>query len=130
MSEKALAGVIFVAGVAAMLIFMKSPSERVQEVEARSAQWQKDYAEQKDLERRIKQAKEDGARALEAADDAIRAEAATRRAALEKASVNITTSSQQGVRIDRYFLKRGDVITCTTTISGNSAAMFDCDGRL
>ena len=72
--------------------------------------------------------KEEGVAALAEADNAIRDESADRRARLEKASKSVRTTNRNGVRVDQYILKRGGIIACTTTISGNSPAMFNCDG--
>ena len=79
-------------------------------------------------ERNLQNSKDEGERALEETDSAIRAEASERRARLEKASKNIRTTNKNGVRVDQYVLKSGRIISCTTTISGNSPAIFNCDG--
>ena len=79
-------------------------------------------------EENIKKARIEGVAALAEADNAIRDEAADRRARLVKASKSVRTTNRDGVRVDQYILKRGGVIACTTTISGNSPAMFNCDG--
>lgn len=121
-----VAGVIFVVGVVGILKFMDSPAERERKSRAELIKWQDSRA----IDDAQKKAKIEGAQALEAADNAIRQEALDRRLALEKASTRTSMSNKNGVRIDRYFLKRGGVITCTTTISGNSPAMFICDGNL
>ncbi len=68
--------------------------------------------------------------ALDEADNAIRAEAAERRARLKKAAVRVQTTNRNGIRVDQYVLKSGRVIGCTTTITGNSPALFVCDGNL
>lgn len=79
-------------------------------------------------EEKARKWREEGAKALDEADNAIRNESAERRARLEKASKQVRTTNSNGVRVDQYILKRGGVIACTTTISGNSPAMFNCDG--
>ena len=79
-------------------------------------------------EERAKKWREEGVAALAEADNAIRDESADRRARLVKASKSVRTTNSNGVRVDQYILKRGGIIACTTTISGNSAAMFNCDG--
>lgn len=66
--------------------------------------------------------------ALNTWDNAIRDEATDRRKRLERAAVRHRMSNKHGVRIDHYTLKGGRTISCTTTIKGNSAAIFDCDG--
>lgn len=71
---------------------------------------------------------EEGLKARDSFDEAMRAEAAERRARLEKASKTVRTTNTNGVRVDQYMLKKGGIISCTTTISGNSPAIFNCDG--
>ena len=88
------------------------------------------YEKSRATDEKLKKWKLEGEKSLEDSDNAIRKEAVDRRASLEKAAIRTTMSNSHGVRIDHYFLKSGKVITCTTTISGNSPAMFDCDGRL
>lgn len=61
-------------------------------------------------------------------DQAVRDDAKDRRARLEKASTSIRTTNKHGVRVDQYILPDGRIIACTTTISGNSPAIFSCDG--
>lgn len=61
-------------------------------------------------------------------DKAIRDEAAERRQRLERASTSVRTTNKDGVRVDQYILKKGGIIGCTTTVNGNSPAMFKCDG--
>jgi hypothetical protein len=86
------------------------------------------HMEYRAAEAKAKNWQEEGVRALDQADKAIRDDSAERRTRLEKASKQIRTSNSNGVRVDQYILKRGGVIACTTTISGNSPAMFNCDG--
>jgi hypothetical protein len=121
-----LAGVIFVIGAICVFTFMPSSEERIKEAREKAAR----YDEYGAAEKKLAESKLAGSTALEDADNAIRAEAADRRTRLEKTSVRTTMSNKNGVRIDRYFFESGKVITCTTTISGNSPAMFDCDGNL
>lgn len=86
------------------------------------------HEEYRVAEEKAKKWKEAGAAALDEADNAIRNESADRRARLEKASKSVRTTNSNGVRVDQYILKRGGIIACTTTITGNSPAMFNCDG--
>lgn len=79
-------------------------------------------------DRKLEESRKAGAAALVAADDAIRGEASDRRQRLEKASKSVRTTNSNGVRVDQYILKKGGIISCTTTISGNAPAMFNCDG--
>ncbi len=123
-SEWVLAGIIFVVGAICVFTFMDSPAERVKAVEERAAR----YAEYHAAETKLVQSRLEGEKALEDADNAIRNEAAERRTRLEKASKQVRTTNRNGVRVDQYVLKRGGIIACTTTISGNSPAMFNCDG--
>ncbi len=88
----------------------------------------KKFMEYRAAEEQAKKWREEGAAALDKADQAIRDESGERRARLEKASKQVRTSNSHGVRVDQYILKRGGIIACTTTISGNSPAMFNCDG--
>lgn len=99
--------------------------QRIQEkVERESRQ----KAEYRAAEKKLEESRKAGAAALAAADEAIRSEAADRRQRLEKASRSIKTTNSNGVRVDQYILKKGGIVSCTTTISGNSPAMFKCDG--
>ena len=123
-SEWIIGGVIFVVGAICVFTFMDSPAERVKAAEEKAAR----YAEYDNAEKKLVQYKLEGERALEEADIAIRNEAAERRARLEKASKQVRTTNRNGVRVDQYILKRGGIIACTTTISGNSPVMFNCDG--
>lgn len=118
------AGIIFVIGAIGVVTLMDSPAEREKAAQEQAAQ----YAEFHAAEQRLAQSKMEGERALEEADNAIRSEAADRRARLEKASKQVRTTNKNGVRVDQYVLKRGGIIACTTTISGNSPVMFNCDG--
>lgn len=122
-----LALVIFFVGSITAYVVIDPYSEK-HHVEAQ--QKAERYTQYRVAEENLKQSKEKGAQALDDADNAIRQEATERRTSLEKASIRTTMSNQHGVRIDRYFLKGGKVITCTTTISGNTPAMFNCDGNL
>jgi len=125
-SEWVLGGIIFVVGAICVVTFMDSPAEQVRKIEERETR----YRSYEAADKAVAVAKLAGEKALEDADTAIRTEAAERRANLEKASTHTTMSNRNGVRIDHYFLKDRRVITCTTTISGNSPAMFNCDGNL
>lgn len=122
----------FGAIAAALLIFFifirpvldESAAERAAEHEKEMKELDKQLATEADSRKR----REEGLKALEAADDAIRQEAIERRKRLETSSTTVRTTNTGGVRVDQYFLKRGGVISCTTTISGNSPALFHCDG--
>ncbi len=63
----------------------------------------------------------------EEADKAIREANSSRRQELERRSVSHRMSNRNGVRVDQYTMSNGTIVTCTTTISGNSPAMFNCD---
>lgn len=123
-SEWVLAGIILVVGVICVFTFMDSPAERRVKVDKEMALFEESRA----AEKKIEESKLAGAVALEKADDAIRNEAAERRTRLEKASKQVRTTNRNGVRVDQYILKRGGVIACTTTITGNAPVMFTCDG--
>ena len=125
-SEWAVAGIIFVVGAICVFTFMDSPEQGVKAAEERAAR----YSAYDSSEKKLAEAKEAGVRALELADNAIRTESAERRTRLEKASKQVRTTNSNGVRVDQYILKRGGIIACTTTISGNSPAMFNCDGNV
>lgn len=99
--------------------------QRLQEKVERDAQQSAEY---RAAEKKLEDSRKAGAAALAAADDAIRSEAADRRQRLEKASKSIRTTNSNGVRVDQYILKKGGIVSCTTTISGNAPAMFNCDG--
>jgi len=123
-SEWVLAGIIFVVCAIGVFTFMDSPAERAKAAQEKAAR----YAEYNAAEKKLAQSKLAGEQALEDADHAIRNESAERRTSLEKASKQVRTTNSNGVRVDQYILKRGGIIACTTTISGNSPAMFNCDG--
>lgn len=109
-----------------LLIFGCSRSESPEEAAKNEAQRE----EYRKANERIKKAREDAYRERDEADAVIRDVNAKRREELEKASKNVRTTNSNGMRIDRYVLKKGGVITCTTDISGSAPAMFDCDGNL
>ncbi|MCB1989777.1 MAG: hypothetical protein KDE69_15835, partial [Burkholderiaceae bacterium] len=71
---------------------------------------------------------EEGLKARDDFDQAMRAEAEVRRARLKKASKSVRTTNSHGVRVDQYILKKGGIVSCTTAISSNSPAIFNCDG--
>lgn len=62
-------------------------------------------------------------------DAATRDNTADRRKRLETASTGHTMSNKHGVRIDRYRLKDGRTVVCTTTVPAAGPAVFDCDGE-
>lgn len=95
-----------------------------EEIERRAAERAKWNA----AEEKARRWREEGAQILEQTDNAIREEADARRSRLEKASKSVRTTNRDGVRVDQYILKKGGVISCTTTISGNAPVMFNCDG--
>jgi hypothetical protein len=61
------------------------------------------------------------------ADKAIREATGSQRADLERRAIRHRMTNSNGVRVDQYTMPNGTVVTCTTTISGNSPAMFNCD---
>ncbi len=98
------------------------------EVKARKEKERQESIERsRAAEESIERAREEGARALEEADKAIREANGDRRAELERKAVSHRMSNRHGVRVDQYTMPDGSVVTCTTTISGNSPAMFNCD---
>lgn len=70
-----------------------------------------------------------GRKALDEADDAIRAGNAQTAKRLQAASVHHTMSNRNGVRIDTYALKDGRYVICSTTVRGSSPPLMDCDGE-
>lgn len=81
-------------------------------------------------EERIRAAREEGAKALEEFDDAIRDNTQKRRNILEKAAVshkhyNISAN----IAVDSYTMKDGRYITCSTKVLPTAPAVFDCDGE-
>lgn len=80
-------------------------------------------------EENIRKAQEEGARALEQWDTAIRDNTADTRKKLEKAAAKYWMTNRNGVRVDTYVLKDGRSVICSTTIRGNSAAIMNCDGE-
>ncbi|CAN7738393.1 hypothetical protein LJR118_006564 [Acidovorax sp. LjRoot118] len=68
--------------------------------------------------------------ALEKWDSTIRDDAQQRLSELMQASTSIKTTNSNGVKVDQFILKRGGVISCTTTVPDNSAPVFKCDGKL
>lgn len=63
----------------------------------------------------------------EEADKAIREANDSQRKGLERRAVSHRMTNRNGVRVDQYTMSNGTVVTCTTTISGNAPAMFNCD---
>jgi len=68
-----------------------------------------------------------GIEQAEEADKAIRSANDAQREGLERRAVSHRTTNRNGVRVDQYTMPNGKVVTCTTTISGNAPAMFNCD---
>lgn len=122
-----VAGLLLVVSVPVIFSYYGKKAEQRAEREKQDAV---EYQKYRDADKRLALAKQQGAKALDDADDAIRLEASNRRAALEKASSRIIMTNRNGVRVDQYVLKRGGVISCTTTVSGTAPAMFTCDGSL
>lgn len=124
-SELILAGIIFVVGASVAYYVIDPYNPKHAEIAAAEAD---ERASWREAEAMLTKSREEGAKALDEADNAIRAEASERRARLEKASKAIKTTNSNGVRVDQYILKKGGIISCTTTISGNAPAIFKCDG--
>ncbi len=99
--------------------------QRIEEARRKSDQQELEF---RIADRRLEESRKAGAAALAAADDAIRSEASDRRQRLEKASRSVKTTNRNGIRVDQFILKKGGIVSCTTTISGNSPAIFNCDG--
>lgn len=122
-AEWIFAGVLFVVGAIVVTIVM-DPSEKKEKIEKQLAIDLKEIEKEKAKKALI----QEGFKARDDFDQAMRDEAKDRRARLEKASKSVRTTNSHGVRVDQYILKKGGIISCTTTISGNSPAMFNCDG--
>jgi hypothetical protein len=59
-------------------------------------------------------------------DCEIRRSTETRKKELEREAVSHTVETGNRVRIDRYKMRNGRVVTCTTTIHDSSAPTMDC----
>lgn len=90
----------------------KREQERIESVE-RSRYW----------EESAKRGREQG----EEADKAIREANDSQREGLERRAISHRMTNRNGVRVDQYTMPNGTVVSCTTTISGNAPAMFNCD---
>jgi len=120
----------FVIGLVAVfwLISKISSCSEPAEVKARREAEHREFIERsRAAEESVRRAREEGARALEEADKAIREANASRRSDLERRAVSHRMANRNGVRVDQYTMPDGRVVTCTTTISGNSPAIFNCD---
>ena len=121
-------GIIAAIATVLVLVFKKSPEENAKEVaavEARYAELSKDIDQKKARQKII----EEGYKSRDEFDAATRDNTADRRKRLEAASASRTMSNKHGVRIDRYRLKDGRTVVCTTTVPAAGPAVFDCDGE-
>ncbi len=119
-----LIGLVFVFWVLSKIGSCSQPPEiKAQKEKERLEFLEKDRVNQEN----IRKAREEGARALEEADNAIRAANASRKAELERRATSHRMTNRNGVRVDQYTMPDGQTVSCTTTISGNSPAMFNCD---
>lgn len=117
-------GIIFIFWI---LSKIGSCSEPV-EVKASKERERQEFIERsRAAEESIRKAREDGAKALEEADNAIRNANASQKSDLERKAISHRMTNRNGVRIDQYTMPNGTVVTCSTTISGNAPAMFNCD---
>ena len=91
------------------------------------AQREKELAESAERSRYWAESARRGREEGEEADKAIREANDSQRKSLERRSVSYQMTNRNGVRVDQYTMPNGTVVTCTTTISGNAPAMFDCD---
>lgn len=91
------------------------------------AQREQRYKESAERQRYWEESAKRGREQAEEADKAIRDANSSRRADLERRAISHRMSNRNGVRVDQYTLPNGTVVTCTTTISGNAPAMFNCD---
>jgi hypothetical protein len=91
------------------------------------AQRERRYKESAERQRYWEESAKRGREQGEEADKAIREANSSKRADLERRSVKHRMSNRNGVRVDQYTMPNGTVVTCTSTISGNAPAMFNCD---
>ena len=116
---------IIIGFIAVFWIFSKiGGCSQSAEVKASREQEYKQSAERK---RYWEESAKRGREQAEEADKAIRDANSSRRSDLERRAVSHRMSNRNGVRVDQYTLPNGTVVTCTTTISGNAPAMFNCD---
>ncbi|MDP3230743.1 MAG: hypothetical protein Q8N13_22605 [Acidovorax sp.] len=118
-----IAAVLLVVGVIVVAKVM-DPAGKKEKAEAQLARDINEFEKEEARRERM----EEGLKARDSFDEAMRTEAGQRRARLEKASKTVRTTNTNGVRLDQYILQKGGIISCTTTLSGNSPAMFNCDG--
>ena len=92
-----------------------------------TAKREKERAEAAEQSRYWAESARHGREQAEKADEAIREANNSQREGLERRAVSHRMSNRNGVRVDQYTMPNGSVVTCTTTISGNAPAMFNCD---
>lgn len=97
--------------------------------QAKIDKMRKDMEASLESEKRQKRWREEGNKALEEWDAAIRNNTDDRRKRLASIAVGHTMTNKHGMRIDRYELRNGQTVVCTTTAGGPGAAIFDCDGE-
>lgn len=98
-----------------------SESPRVKE------QKEKERAEAAERSRYWEESAKRGREQGEEADKTIREANDSQREELERRSVSHRMTNRNGVRVDQYTMPNGTVVSCTTTISGNAPAMFNCN---
>lgn len=123
--------IVILATIAIILrgVFQEDPIIKEQEI-AKEKEKAEFLAKSREAEAKVLAAREEGARALEEFDNAIRENAGNRRRALEKAAAshkhfNISAN----IAVDSYIMKDGRQIVCSTKVLPTAPAIFDCDGE-
>jgi hypothetical protein len=104
-------------------------SEELSERYAEEAEESAASARSMSAEAEVVRNREEGRKALDAWDQAIRTNNETMLADLQKHAVQHKVVNTAGFKIDSFVLKDGRVIQCTTTAGGNGPAITNCDGE-